>query len=57
MPYLVIDSFSKLQSRLHRIGWSVSLYKVSMREASVVSMTFLWQNHDQACAFTRVLSY
>lgn len=57
MPLLVVDAFSKLQSRHHLIGWSVSLYKVSMGEASVVSMTFSWQNHDQTFAFASVLSY
>ncbi|NOX77792.1 MAG: hypothetical protein GXO41_02330 [Gammaproteobacteria bacterium] len=57
MPLLVTDSLSKLQSRHHLIGWSASLYKVSMRDTRVFSMTFSWQNHDQTCAFTPVLSY
>ncbi|MBD3728006.1 MAG: hypothetical protein IE936_13200 [Moraxella osloensis] len=39
------------------IRFDGSLHKVSMRDTGVVSMTFLWQNHDQTCAFTPVLSY
>nr|WP_186008016.1 hypothetical protein [Moraxella osloensis] len=39
------------------IRFDGSLHEVSMRDTSVVSMTFSWQNHDQACAFTAVLSY
>ena len=57
MPLLVIDAFSKLQSPHHLIGWLVSLDEFSMRDTSVVSMTFSWQNHDQTSAFTPVLSY
>jgi len=39
------------------IRFDSRLHKVSMRDTGVVSMTFLWQNHDQTCAFTPVLSY
>jgi len=35
----------------------VSLDDLSMGDTSVVSMTFSWQNHDQSCGFTPVLSY
>nr|WP_313061565.1 hypothetical protein [Moraxella sp. CTOTU49097] len=39
------------------IRFDSSLHEVSMRDTGVVSMTFSWQNHDQTCAFTPVLSY